>query len=79
MGASCMSAIGVDRVIIHFLGGWARGSATMERGYIDPTVMPSPEAFMLYGWALTRQYAVGVGSVEHAVPLPDPMDGGDEW
>ena len=28
-----MSAIGVDRVIIHFLGGWARGSATMERDY----------------------------------------------
>ena len=78
MGASHMSAIGVDRVIIHFLGGWARGSPTMERDYIDPTVMPSAEAFMLYGWALSRQYSVGVGSIERAVPLPDPM-GGDEW
>ena len=78
MGASCMSAIGVDRVIIHFLGGWARGSATMERDYIDPTVMPSPAAFMLYGWALSRQYSVGTGSVERAMPLPDPM-GSDEW
>ena len=47
MGASAMSAIGVDRVIIHFLGGWARGSVTMdewmERDYIDPTVMLSPD------------------------------------
>jgi len=33
----------------------------------------------LYGWALTRQYTVGVGSVERAGPLPDPMDGGYEW
>ena len=73
MGASCMSAIGVDRVIIHFLGGWQRGSATMERDYIDPTVMPSPAAFMLYGWALDRQYSVGSGSIERAVPLPDPL------
>ena len=75
MGASNMSAIGVDRVIIHFLGGWARGSPTMERDYVDPTVLPSPEAFMLYGWALSRQYSVGVGSVERAILLPDPMRG----
>ena len=73
MGASAMSAIGVDRVIIHFLGGWARGSVTMERDYIDPTVMPSPEAFMLYGWALAKQYSVGAGTVEQARLLPDPL------
>ena len=73
MGASNMSAIGVDRVIIHFLGGWARGSVTMERDYIDPTVMPSPEAFMLYGWALAKQYSVGAGTVERARLLPDPL------
>ena len=80
MGASCMSAIGVDRVIIHFAFSEAGLAARpMERNYIDPTGMPSPGAFMLYGWALTRQYAVGVGSVERAVPLPDLMDGGDEW
>ena len=73
MGASNMSAIGVDRVIIHFLGGWARRSVTMERDYIDPTVMPSPEAFMLYGWALAKQYSVGAGTVEQARLLPDPL------
>ena len=59
-------------------GSGIRGPLTMERDYIDPTVMPSAEAFMLYGWALSRQYSVGVGSIERAVPLPDPM-GGDEW
>ena len=67
-----MSAIGVDRVIIHFLGGWKRGSSTMERDYIDPTVMPTPAAFMLYGWALARQYSVGTGSIERAVPMLCP-------
>jgi len=34
---SCVSAIGVNQVMIHFLGGGARGSATMERVYLAST------------------------------------------
>ena len=48
-----------------------------ERDYIDPTVMPSPEAYMLYGWALAKQYSMGAGTVERATLLPDPL--ADEW
>ena len=72
-GASCMAAIGVDRHLIVWIGGWARGSSTMERHYFDPTVLPTPDAFALWGWALTRQYAAGAAAVETSTPLPDPL------
>ena len=59
LGASAMSAIGVDRHVSVWLGGWAPGSSTMEKHYLDPTMLPSPAAYALYGWALSRQYACG--------------------
>ena len=56
LGASAMAAIGVERHIYIWLGGWARGSSVVDRCYIDPTFMPSPAAYALYGWALSRQF-----------------------
>lgn len=73
MGASSMAAIGVDRHLLNWLGGWARGSSTVEVHYIDPTVLPSPAAYQLYGWALTRQFEADAGVVCRAEVLPDPL------
>ena len=73
-GASAMAAIGVARHIYVWLGGWARGSSTVEKHYIDPTVLPSPAAYAFFGWALSRQYQADGGTVEEFTPLPDPLD-----
>jgi len=67
-----MSAIGVDRHVIVWLGGWAPGSTTMEKHYLDPTMLPSPAAYALYGWALSRQYASGDPIMGPAITLSDP-------
>ena len=72
LGASAMAAIGVERHIYIWLGGWARGSSVVDRCYIDPTFMPSPAAYALYGWALSRQYSAGAAEVVRATCLPDP-------
>ena len=74
MGASCMEAIGISRIITVWLGGWARGSTTMEKHYIDPTVLPSPAAYAFWGWALSRQYQADAGVTERGTVLPDPYD-----
>ena len=72
LGASAMSAIGVERHIIVWLGGWSAGGSTMEKHYLDPTVLPCPAAYALYGWALSRQYSTGDGIFCVATTLPDP-------
>ena len=68
-----MAAIGVERHIYVWIGGWARGSDTVDRHYIDPTVLPTPAAYALCGWALTRQYSTEHGVVEFAECFPDPL------
>lgn len=73
LGASAMSAIGVDRHVVIWIGGWAPGGFTMDRHYLDPTMLPTPAAYALYGWALSRQYACGDPVVCAAVALPDPL------
>ena len=75
LGASAMLAIGVERHVIVWLGGWASGGSTMEKHYLDPTVLPTAAAFALYGWALTRQYSSGDAIVCVATTLPDPLVG----
>ena len=54
------------------MGGWARSSPVIERHYVDPTVLPSPAAYRLFGWMLSRQYEVGAGEVIAQRVLPDP-------
>jgi hypothetical protein len=72
-GVSAMAAIGVERHLYIWLCGWARGSDTVDKHYLDPTVLPTPAAFAYYGWALSRQYYAGVGTVVLATRLPDPL------
>ena len=69
-----MAAIGIDRHIYVWVGGWARGSSVVDKHYIDPTVLPSPAAYSLYGWALSRQYYASAGEVVAASTLPDPLE-----
>ena len=71
--ASAQAAIGVPRHIYVWVGGWARGSSVVDRTYIDPTVLPSPAAYRLYGWLLSRQYEAGSGVVARFQPLLDPL------
>lgn len=74
MGTSAMAALGVPRHIYVWLGGWVRGSSVVDTTYIDPTFMPSPAAYALYGWALSRHYSADDGVVAAFAPLPDPRD-----
>ena len=69
-----MAAIGVERHLYVWLCGWARGSDTVDKHYLDPTVLPTPAAFQLWGWALTRQFVAEAGVIEWAAPLPDPRE-----
>ena len=62
-----------DRVIYIWLGGWTRGSSVVDKHYVDPTVLPTPAAHALYGWALSRQYRAEAGVIVAATVLPDPM------
>ena len=75
---SAMAAIGVPRHLYVWLGGWSPSSRTVDKHYIDPTVLPSPAAFELFGWALSRQFVSGDGVPEVFVPLPDPRDPAEE-
>ena len=72
LGASAMAAIGVPRHIYIWLGGWARGSGVVDRCYIDPTFLPSPAAYALFGWALMRHFSAEAGTVVRTTTLPDP-------
>ena len=69
-----MAAIGVQRTTIGWSGGWKKGSDVPERHYIDPTFLPTPACYMLYGWLLSHQFQVDAGSLERARLLPDPLD-----
>ena len=66
-----MAAIGVARHIYIWVGGWAAGSTTVDKHYIDPTVLPSPAAYALYSWA--RQHEADAGVVVARETLPDPL------
>ena len=48
--ASAAEAIGVPAARANWLGGWAVGSTTREKHYVDPTVPPSEAAWQLLGW-----------------------------
>jgi len=56
--SSAAEAIKVPRARGDWLGGWAPGSATRDKHYIDPTVEPTPAAYRLLGWLLDSEYVV---------------------
>jgi len=56
--SSAAEAIKVPRIRGDWLGGWAPGTSTRAKHYIDPTLGPSTEAFALLGWLLDHEYQI---------------------
>ena len=80
MGASVCVAIDVERIIWCWLGGWVPGSTTPDVHYVDPTVLPTPAGYALYGWMLSRSYSTGEPDESTAPLLADPRaDPQVEW
>ena len=50
---------------------WIAGRRLITRFSLHDTA-PSAAAYALYGWALAHRYTAEAGTVEAAVPLPDP-------
>ncbi len=71
--ASAMAAIGIPRHIYVWIGGWSPTSTTVEKHYVDPTVLPTASALRLYGWARARAYTTDRPRWERRAPLPDPL------
>jgi len=59
--ASAAKAAGFDAGRINWWGGWAHGSRTAEREYVDYSVMPDEGSRVFFGWALA------------ALPPPPPL------
>ena len=73
-GSSAAEAISVPRFRGNWLGGWSLGSSTRERLYIDPSVLPTPAAYSLFGWLAAGVYEAGPPAWERmagAVPRDD--------
>eukprot|EP00962_Isochrysis_galbana_P017248 scaffold4963_cov97-Isochrysis_galbana.AAC.2 len=68
--SSAAEAIKVPRARGDWLGGWAPGSATRDKHYIDPTVEPTPAAYRLLGWLLDSEYVVHRARPAHCSSLP---------
>ena len=62
------------RALLHTRADGTKGSDVPERHYIDPTFLPTPACYMLYGWLLSHQFQVDAGVYERARLLPDPLD-----
>ena len=73
-GVSTMACMGISRPVYVWVGGWARGSSVVDRDYLDPTMLPSPDAYSIFGWLLEREFAVGPGVAAERSRLPDPLD-----
>ena len=48
--ASGVHVVVQDRAKLEYVGGWAPGSPTVGRHYIDPLFPHTPDADFLYGW-----------------------------
>lgn len=48
--ASAASCIGAPMPVIKFMGGWAKNSSVTEGKYIEPTMRPTPAAWLFFGW-----------------------------
>lgn len=55
-GSSVAEAISVPRFRGNWLGGWSPAGRTRELHYLDPSVLPCPAAFALFGWLLAGTY-----------------------
>ena len=68
-----MAAIGVPRYFYTWLGGWVHSSTTVEKCYLDPTVLPTSAAYALYDWALSRGFESDAPISGTSSTLPDPL------
>ena len=55
-GSSAAEAIGVPRYRGNWLGGWSPTSRVREESYLDPSVLPTPAAYALFGWLRAGTY-----------------------
>ena len=74
-GSSAAEAISVPRYRGNWLGGWAASSRTREVHYMDPSVLPTPAAFALFGWLRAGAYAAEAPVWE---PRPSPSRSPEE-
>ena len=56
-GSSAAEAIGVPRFRGNWLGGWSPSSRVREVHYLDPSVLPTPAAYALFGWLRAGVYS----------------------
>ena len=73
-GSSAAEAIGVPRFRGNWLGGWSQSGRTRELHYLDPSILPTPAAYALYGWLLGSHYTAEALTQHRslAVPRDDP-------
>jgi hypothetical protein len=77
-GASAAEAIGVPAFRANWLGGWAPSSRVREQHYLDPSVLPSPEAHQLLGWLAQGAYETTMPSWTPTQSARD-TDAPGEW
>ena len=56
-GSSAAEAIGVQRFRGNWLGGWSPSSRVREVHYLDPSVLPTPAAYSMFGWLRAGVYS----------------------
>jgi hypothetical protein len=57
-GSSAAEAIRVPRYRGNWLGGWSQAGRTREVHYLDPSILPTPAAYALFGWLLAGEYTL---------------------
>lgn len=77
--ASAGSAIEVRRFILCWVGGWAPGSSTLERHYLDPSITPTPAAYAFFGWLLRGAYEMDDGAWVDAARARVVLDVGEYY
>ena len=70
-------AIRVPRFRGNWLGGWSQNGRTRELHYMDPSVLPSPEAYELLGWLLDGSYQALPPSWERRRGAADTAEPGE--
>ena len=76
-GSSAAEAIRVPRFRGNWLGGWSQNGRTRELHYMDPSVLPSPEAYELLGWLLDGSYPALPPSWERRRGAADTAEPGE--
>ena len=78
-GSSNAEAIGVTRFRGNWFGGWSQSARTQELHYIDPSVAPTPAAYLRFAWvaAVGRLHCGCVLETVEARGAPDSDSPGE--